>query len=288
MCKCAGSSDMARVAIITDSSADLPPEAALRAGITVVPLTESVISALPASASASARASGRWAGQRVVRPESREAFLATFNGAARTHDAVVAVLLSSRLGSAVAAAQEARDRFSGAAAIEIVDSRSASFGLGFQVLHAAELARQGMDAGAIAADLRAMSGRYHVVFSVESVDHLRQSGRIGRSAAMIADALQLKPLLRIDEGQIVPYERARTRTGAIAELAEFVQQLPGVERCAVLYATSEQDALQLAEAIRAECGLPPERLMVGQIGETIAAQVGPGALGVAVVEADGL
>src|SRR5919106_3838617 len=73
MCKCAGSSDMARVAIITDSSADLPPEVALRAGITVVPLTGSVVSALPANASA--RAGGRWAGQRVVRPELRGAFL---------------------------------------------------------------------------------------------------------------------------------------------------------------------------------------------------------------------
>lgn len=267
---------MAQVAIITDSSADLPPGVALHAGITVVPLTASAVSAMPE----------RLADQRVVRPELREAFLAAFTAASRTHDGVVAVLLSSRLGSVVAAAQEARERFSGAVVIEIVDSRSASFGLGFQVQHAAELARRGMDAGAIAGELRAMSDRYHVVFSVESVDHLRQSGRIGRSAAMIAEALQLKPLLRIDEGQIVPYERARTRTGAIAELAEFVQRLPGVERCAVLYATSERDALQLAEAIRADCGLSSERLTVGQIGETIAAQVGPGALGVAVVEAD--
>jgi DegV family protein with EDD domain len=271
---------MARVAIITDSSADLPPEAALRAGITIVPLAASVVSAMP----------GRWAGQRALQDaaqaELRETFLAAFAAAARTHDAIVAVLLSSRLGSAVEAAWEARERFAAAATIEIVDSRSASFGLGFQALHAAELARRGLDAGAIAADLRAMSDRYHVLFSVESVDHLRQSGQIGRSAAIIAEALQLKPLLRIDEGLIVPYERARTRVGAIAELAEFVHQLPGVERCAVLYATSEGDAMQLAEAICTDSGVPPERLTVGRIGETIAAQVGPGALGVAVVEAD--
>ena len=83
-------------------------------------------------------------------------------------------------------------------------------GLGFQALHAAELARKGAAAAQIAAELRAATDRYHVVFSVESVEHLRQSGQIGRSAAMIAEALQLKPLLRIDEGQIIPYERART------------------------------------------------------------------------------
>ena len=105
-------------------------------------------------------------------------------------------------------------------------------------MHGAELARQGMSAVEIAATLRAAIDRYHVVFSVESVEHLRESGQIGRSAAMIAEALQLKPLLRIDEGQIIPYERARTRHRAIHELADFVCELPAVERCAVLYATN--------------------------------------------------
>src|SRR4029078_10469868 len=83
--------------------------------------------------------------------------------------------------------------------IEIVDSRSASLGLGFQALREVDLAGEGMGAEAIAAELRAAVDRYHVVFFVESLEHLRQSGRIGRSAAMIASALQLKPPLLLDE-----------------------------------------------------------------------------------------
>jgi DegV family protein with EDD domain len=220
------------------------------------------------------------------RPETVAAFATEFAAALRTHDAAVAVLLSSRLGSIIASAQQAREQIAGQDRIEIVDSRSASLGLGFQALRAAALARQGADPEAIAAELHAASGRYHVVFSVDSVEHLRQSGRIGRSAAMIADALQLKPLLRIDEGQIVPYERARTRSRAIAELAEFVRELSALERCAALYATNDADARQLAEIIRADTGLSPDRLTVAQIGEMVAAQVGPGALGVVVVESD--
>jgi DegV family protein with EDD domain len=143
-----------------------------------------------------------------------------------------------------------------------------------------------MDAATIAAALRAAIDRYHVVFSVESVEHLRESGQIGRTAAMIAEALQLKPLLRIDEGQIIPYERARTRSRAIDELAEFVCDLPAVERCAVLYATSETDGNRLLTTIAGVTGLPSHRLTINQIGPTVAAQVGPGALGVAVVEGD--
>jgi DegV family protein with EDD domain len=274
---------MARVAIVTDSSADLPRDLAEGAGIVVVPVTADPERDVMRDTEP---ATGQTENQ-AAQPEMVGAFERAFFEAARTHDGVVAVLLSSRLGSVVDGAREAQARLADVPVeIEIVDSRSASLGLGFQVLRAAELAREGMRAGAIAAELRTAVDRYHVVFFVESLEHLRQSGRIGRSAAMIASALQLKPLLLIDEGQIVPYERARTRVRAMGELAEFVRELPAVERCAVLYATHEDDAARLADAIVEGTGLSPAVIGLFQIGETVAAHVGPDALGIAVVVAD--
>ena len=270
---------MARVAIVTDSSADLAPEMRASGRITVVPATLAAIRG-PAPAQQNLE------GQPKASPALVDTFEATFTELARDHDAVVAVLLSGRLGATVDAARQARERLTRVVPVEVVDSRSASMGLGFQVVRGAELAQQGMDAATIAAAMRASIDRYHVVFSVESVEHLRESGKIGRSAAMIAEALQLKPLLRIDEGQIIPYERARTRNRAIHELANFVCELPAVERCAVLYATNQTDGVRLLTTIADMTGLPSHRLTVSQIGPAVAAQVGPGALGVAVVEAD--
>jgi DegV family protein with EDD domain len=249
---------MARVAIVTDSSADLTPDMRASGRITVVPAPLADIR-----------------GQALALPDSEglpnasppalvDTFAATFTELARDHDGVVATVVP----------------------VEVVDSRSASLGIGFQVIRGAELARQGIDASTIAATLRAATDRYHVVFSVESVEHLRESGQIGRSAAMIAEALQLKPLLRIDEGQIIPYERARTRNRAIHELADFVCELPAVERCAVLYATNQTDGDRLLTTIAGLTGLPSHRLTVSQIGPAMVAQVGPGALGIAVVETD--
>jgi len=271
---------MTRVAIVTDSSADLTPE--MRAGgrITVIPI--------PTTAIPSRAAMPRDVERQLNGPPPAlvDTFVATFSELATDHDAIVAVLLSSRLGGMVDAALQARERLAKVVPIDVVDSRSASLGLGFQAVHGTELAQQGMGAVEIAAALRAATDRYHVVFSVESVEHLRVSGRIGRSAAMIADALQLKPLLRIDEGQIIPYERARTRQRAIHELADFVSELPAVERCAVLYATSRTDGDRLFQTIAAVTRLPSHRLTLHQIGPAVAAQVGPGALGVAVVETD--
>jgi DegV family protein with EDD domain len=271
---------MARVAIVTDSSADLTPEMRASGRVTVVPAPPTAIRSRVATPRALERQ------PEAPLPALVDTFAATFAELSRDHDAVVAVLLSSRLGGIVAAAEQARERLAWVVPVEVVDSRSASLGLGFQVMRGAELARQGKDAAEIGAALRATIDRYHVVFSVESVEHLREIGQIGRSAAMIAEALQLKPLLRIDEGQIIPYERARTRHRAIHELADFVCELPAVERCAVLYATNQTDGNRLLTTIAGVTGLPSHRLTVNQIGPTVAAQVGPGALGVAVVETD--
>ena len=271
---------MARVAIVTDSSADLTPDMRASGRVTVIPAP---LAAIRGRVATLHDAEGQ---PEAPPPALVDSFVATFSDLANDHDAVVAVLLSSRLGGIVEAALQARERLAGVLPVEVVDSRSASLGLGFQVVRGAELARQGMDAAAIATALRAAIDRYHVVFSVESVVHLRESGQIGRSAAMIAEALRLKPLLRIDEGQIIPYERARTRNRAIHELADFVCELPAVERCAVLYASNQTDGERLLTTIADMTGLPSHRLTVSQIGPAVVAQVGPGALGVAVVEAD--
>lgn len=281
---------MPRVAIVTDSSADLDPRLAAGSGVTVVPVAIALGAGSIRGEAAAVGVRTSWGGDESgatqPAPELVEAFAAAFAGLATTYDGIVAVLLSGRLGASVAAASEARDRVAGEVAVSVVDSRSVSLGLGFQALHAAELAGRGAGADEIVAALLAARDRYQVAFSVESVEHLRRSGQIGRSAALIAEALQLKPLLRLDEGQIVPYERARTRTRAITELAEFVRELPAIERCAVLYATNRNDANRLLRVVAADTGLAPDRLTVQRIGDAVAAQVGPGALGVAVEEAD--
>ena len=281
---------MPRVAIVTDSSADLDPRLAAGSGVTVVPVAIALGAGSIRGEATAVSVRESWGDEEsgATQParEIVEAFAAAFAGLEKSHEGIVAVLLSSRLGESVAAASEARERVAGKATVSVVDSRSVSLGLGFQALHAAEMAERLAGADEIVAALLAARERYQVAFSVESVEHLHRSGQIGRSAALIAEALQLKPLLRLDEGQIVPYERARTRTRAIAELAEFVRELPAVERCAILYATNRNDANRLLRAVAADTGLAPDRLTVQRIGDAVAAKVGPGALGVAVEEAD--
>jgi DegV family protein with EDD domain len=205
---------------------------------------------------------------------------------AADHDAIVAVLISSRLSGTLQSASLAAAAVRDLIPVEIVDSRTGSMALGLQAVRAAELAAAGLTAPAIAEKLRAETAANHVLFFVDTLEFLKRGGRIGRAAALIGGLLQLKPLLRVEEGQVVPYERTRTRKRAIAGLADFVQGLPRRDRVCVLYSTDEAAGVALADRLAADLGLDRERIILAQIGPVIASHIGPGAMGIAVFEGE--
>ncbi len=275
-----------RVAIVTDSTADLPEALRTQLGITMVPLnvhigSESFRDQIDLTTDEFMR---RLADTRNLPSTSQPSaglFEQTFREIEQDHDAIVCVLISSRLSGTVQSAQVAADAVRDAVHVEVVDSLSASLGCGFQVLHAHRLAEQGLGAEEIATRLRSQTANYHVVFFVETLDHLRRGGRIGKAASLVGSMLKLKPLLRIDEGQVVPFERTRTRKRAIEALVEFAENMPEVERIGVLHNTTPEDAERLSERVRllarAESEVP-----VAQFGPVLGTHVGPGTLGLAI------
>jgi DegV family protein with EDD domain len=285
---------MARVAIVTDSTSDLPADLRERFGITVVPLNvylgdEVFRDQVDLSTD---QFMERLRGSSIMPRTSQPApavFEETFRRLGADHDAVVAVLISAKLSGTLQAASIAAEAVAGEVPVEIVDSANGSMGLGLQAMRAAELAGRGLDAPAIAARLRAETTANHVVFFVDTLEFLQRNGRIGRAAALIGGVLQLKPLLRIDEGQVVPFERTRTRGRAIQGLIDFVRGLPSVERLSALYTgTGAADGAGFADRLAAETGVARERIPVVQMGPVITSHVGPGALGVAVFEGEAL
>ena len=276
-----------RIAVVTDSTASLPAGVAEDLGVRVVPLYVVLngVSGVEGRVSPTevARALSNRRGTVQTSRALPEDFAAAFGSALREGAAgVVAVLMSGALSgtyeSAVLAAQQSEG-----APVSVVDSRSAAMGLGFAVIAAAEMARAGGSLDDVQAAAVQTVARTTTLFYVDSLEHLRQGGRIGTAQALLGTALSVKPILTVSEGSIVLKEKVRTASRALARLEALAAEAAG--ECsvdvAVHHLTAEDKAGALAERLKEQLpGL--HRLYVCEVGTTIGAHVGPGLLGVVV------
>lgn len=280
---------MSRIAIVTDSTSDLSPDVLAAHDVTMVPLNvhfgdEVFRDQVDITTPDFMERLSQSPHLPTTSQPSPGQFEDVFRRLAASHDAILAILISSKLSGTIQSATIARDAIAGAIPVEIVDSLNASMGLGLQVLRAAELARTGQNLEAIAKRLRAETNQYHMVFFVDTLEYLQRGGRIGRAASLLGSLIKLKPLLRVDEGQVVPYERTRTKSRAIQGLKDFAAAFPLIAELAVLYTTDRDEAEQLASDLRSV--FPRERMHLAQFGPVIGTHIGPGALGVCVFEGE--
>lgn len=277
------------VAIVTDSTCDLAHNLAEQRQITVVPLNvhfgETVF--LDQVDITTDEFMEKMAVSNPLPTTSQPSvgmFEDAFKRAAHAHGVseIVCITISSKLSGTFQSASIASQNVANEITVEVVDSFSASYGLGFQALRAAELADEGKKAKEISEILLNEIGRYQVVFFVDTLDHLRRGGRIGKAAQLVGTFLQLKPLLRVDEGMIVPFERTRTRSKAIRALESFAGETAPAEELVVLYNTTPDDANSLARTISVHT--PGNDPVLAKVSPVIASHIGPDVLGVVVKE----
>lgn len=277
--------DAATVAVVTDSTCDLGPEIAARHSITVVPLNvhfgdEVYRDQVDISTDEFMRKMAESEKLPTTSQPSVGAFESAFRAAAGHAREIVCPVISSRLSGTFQSAQIAAQNVADDIKVEVVDSLSGSWGLGFQALRAADLANEGLDADTIGQILRNESDRYYVVFFVETLEHLHRGGRITKAAQLVGSALKLRPLLRVDEGKVVPFERTRTRSKATQALVDFARDVDVAEELAVIYNTTPDDAMKLADMV---APITPEHdVYVTQMGPVLGTHLGPDVLGIVV------
>ncbi|MFF0737182.1 DegV family protein [Streptomyces chartreusis] len=274
------------VAIVTDSTAYLPPRTMERHGITAVPLTVVVGGqALDEGTEISTRSLAQALQKRRPVTTSRpspEVFARHYREVAESGaTGIVSLHLSAELSgtydAAVVAAREAP------VPVRVVDTGMVAMALGFCALAAAEAAETGgtMDEAVTAAEKRA--GGTAAYFYVDTLDYLRRGGRIGAAQALLGSALAVKPLLQLEGGRIGPLEKVRTASKAIARLEEIAADRAGGAQVdiAVHHLSAPDRASALADRLRARVpGLA--ELHVSEVGAVIGAHTGPGLLGVVV------
>lgn len=279
---------MAKIQLVTDGSADIPLDLARELGIEVVPLlvhaNDQVFRAgidLSDEQLYEMLTSGHT--RYHVSGPSATVLEQLYRRMVGELDYVFSIHLSNRLGGIYANAVAARSRLPASTTrVEVIDSKSASMGLGSVVIKAAEAIHAGASPDEVHRLINATIRHTHVVFFVDTMEYLEASGRLTIASAVLGSMQRIKPLMILDEGEIVPYERTRTRAKAIEGLYTFIEDFPRVQEVTALYATTPEDIEKLLEKV--DPIFSREQVQIARFGPGVASHLGPGTMGVVVYE----
>ena len=278
---------MARVKILTDSTADIPPDVVERLGIMVLPMKihvgqKTLRDGIDITAQDFFQKAEHAPAPPTTTPPSPREFEEAFAELTRQTDEVVAIFVSSKLSQTFRIATRAAAPLLGRSKIVIIDSQLITVGLGMLVTAAAQAAADGASLDDVVRLVRGLIPRIYIAFFVETLDYLERGGRVGKAQALLGGMLSIKPLLILEEGEIVALEKVRTRQKAIEKLVEFITEFTRIERMVILHSTTPEDVKVLIEQINLV--LPNLDISVDNYGPVIATHLGPNALGVVVYE----
>ena len=173
--------------------------------------------------------------------------------------------------------------------VEVIDSRSGSLGVGLLVIRAIELLEQGYNLESLAAELRRVRDQSNVFFTVDTMEHLLRSGRVGRAKALLGGMLDLKPILSLTpDGRVEPLSRARGREAVIDTVFELLdERVEGYQqvRFGVAHFGAPEIAERIAETLRTRYA--PKEVLVGPASASLGVHTGPGTWALAFQVEDG-
>jgi len=305
---------VSRVYIVTDSAAAIEPSVAKRLGVTILPLTicidreDNSTEASTLSPRPEARPEGSVEAlevyqdgkdldheelllrmlrdrihPRIVGPTA-EQFWRLYSRLTRHTDQIISLHSSASLSLVHREAQIAALEFLGRCDIIVMDSETLSLGLGILVQKAAQLARKSVPLGETVRQIRGMIRRIYIVLVTDTLDYLEHSHLISPAQAILGAMLSIRPFLAIEQGQIIPMEKVRSRERAIDKLAEFANEFSDIEQMAILQSTSYPTEKTKALRERLELIAPGHKFPILLYGPLLASHIGPDGIGLVVYE----
>mgnify|MGYP006082876991 FL=1 len=278
------------IAVVTDSTSDLPADIAKQHGITIVPLNvhiedETYLDGVTISADEMYL---RLPDQKTIPTTSAPSvgsFIEAYEKLSESHDAIISIHLSSKLSlthnSAVQAAADLNEK---GAKIEVVDTEQASMALGWIAVQAAEKIAAGGSLEEAVGLAKSASIRASFIGMVDTLEYLVRGGRIGKAQGFVGSLLRIRPILTLTEGVAHPAGRARNRSKGIARLKEMVAEAAPLDKLAILYTTDKDVAETIADAVAEHS--PEARPVVAQLGPVVGNYLGPGTLGLGLIRSE--
>lgn len=280
-----------KIKIVTDSSANIPEDALVGLNVATIPLwliweNESLLDGIdidPPTFYRRLRSAQRLptSSQPTV-----EEFMNFYRNAGSDCDAIVSVLVSTKISGTITNARAAIEKLP-EMEIYLVDAYSSSMGLGLSVLAAARAAAAGKGVREVVAAAEAMRERVNFLFVVDTLEYLHKGGRIGGAKRLLGTALSVKPLLEFRDGQIEAIEQVRTKRKAVARLLDIAEErLAGAAmgEATVVDVDCKMEADEVGRMVQER--FHPMRLYRSEVSPVVGTHVGPGTIGLAFYAAE--
>lgn len=280
------------VKIVTDSASDISSEIAEKLGITIVPLyVRFGKEEFRERVTINDEEFYKKLIEGTVHPQTSEPnaqdFLDAYKKVCKDADAIVSIDISAKLSGTYNSAVQAKNAMvSGeqkekSCPIEIVDSMLVTVPLGLVVIAAAKAAKQGKSLEEVLKITKEAIDNAQPLCLLDTLKYLQLGGRIGKAKALLGNILNVKPIITIRGGEVLPSGQARSRAKGLDQLFNFVKNASRVDDLAIGYSTTLDDAITLAQRLGTLPGVP--KAMLFRMGTTLGVHTGPGTIIVAFI-----
>ncbi|MBB6735844.1 DegV family protein [Cohnella zeiphila] len=278
---------MRPIALVTDSTADIPPEIVRELDIRVVPLgvhfgEQSYLDNVNLQPAEFYEKLASFGGLPKTSQPSPGEYYNVYKQLTDEGKAVISIHLSSAFSGTYQSALLGQSMLEGEGDVTVVDSKTASYGYGMMVVQAAELASQGLSKEEIVERVLRLKAETKLYFLVETLEYLQKGGRIGKAAALFGSLLNIKPILTIDEeGYVTAFDKVRGQKKAFMRIVELLESaFPDgpVDLAAVVTPGRTEMAEELIALLREK--FPIRKFSRSAIGPVIGTHAGPGTVGI--------
>lgn len=278
-----GSDILAKVKIVTDSTADLPAALAAELGIEVVPLSISIdgetyldrIDITPSEFMKKMKTSAELPKSSQPPPGK---FVELYDRFGAEGYEVLSIHMTGGMSGTVQSAESAAKMSS--ANVTVIDSRFISKALSFQVTEAAKMASEGLGMEEIIEKLAKIREKTHLYVVVDTLENLVKGGRIGKGKALIGSLLNIKPIASLEGGVYTPVTKARSYTQVAKYLVkQFAEDVKGrtIKGVGICHAEGLDLAMKVKEGLIELTGY--ENVEIAETTPIISTHTGPGAIG---------
>jgi len=270
-----------KIAVVTDSTADIPLEDQETLNIIVVPAVvtldgESYKDGMEISRADFYQRLPTLSSPPTTGAPSMQAFENTYETLLQSGiDKILSIHLPPSLSGMLSVATQAAKSFGDR--VKIFDSGQVSLGMGFQAIEAATAMINGGTFEIVLEAAQRARENVRLIALIDTLEFLKRSGRVSWLTAGLGNLLRVKIILELLDGVVNRLGQVRTRNKGIEQLQTIAESWGKLDRLAVPHSASAEDAGAFAEKLKRLCPRPP---VITEVTTAIGAHIGPGALGV--------